>query len=200
MIRTLRESNTVVLGVVFDAVLLPRHRTARVFFVDAVALRVVMVFLAVAGRICTVIGLPLTIPRVEGLSEFLQNALTGLTMQPLVFWMCLQLVFEVAVVGDIARVLPHVAGVIVGDVPEFAGRPPMPVERFSYLGVVADFRSMGAVDLQHLYACIITYTRVSCKYSDWERGISCPSIDGGLRRSCRIHPDPKGSGILLDFV
>jgi len=31
-------------------------------------------------------------------------------------------------------------------------------------------------------------------------GISGPAIDGGLWRSCRIHPDSKGSGILLDSV
>jgi hypothetical protein len=42
----------------------------------------------------------------------------------------------------------------------------VPVERFPYLRVVADFCSVSPVDLQHLNACIITYTRVSCKYSD----------------------------------
>ena len=40
-----REPDSVVLRVVFDAVLLPRHRAARVFFVDATALVVVVVFL-----------------------------------------------------------------------------------------------------------------------------------------------------------
>ena len=43
---------------------------------DAVALVVGVVFLAVAGRIVpVVIG---AVPRVEGFSEFFQNALTGL--------------------------------------------------------------------------------------------------------------------------
>jgi len=80
VIRAFRKADTVVCGVVFDAVLLPRHRTARVFFVDATALFVVVVLLAVAGRIRSIIGLSLTIPRVEGFSELLQNALTGLAM------------------------------------------------------------------------------------------------------------------------
>ena len=38
VIRPFRETNAVVLGIVSDAVLFPRHRTARVFFVDAAAL------------------------------------------------------------------------------------------------------------------------------------------------------------------
>jgi hypothetical protein len=46
--------------------------------------------------------------------------------------MGLQLGLEVAVVRNLARVLPNFAGVVVSDVPEFAGRPPMPVERFLY--------------------------------------------------------------------
>ncbi len=133
MIRPFREANSIVLRVVFDAVLLPRHRTAWVFFVDAPTLLVVVVFLAVAGRVRSIVRLPLPVPRVEGFSEFLQNALTGLTVQSLVFWMCLQLVFEVAVVGDLPGFIPHVAGVVVGDVPEFAGAPSVSVERFLYL-------------------------------------------------------------------
>ncbi len=64
----------------FDAVLLPRHRAAWVFFVDAATLLVVVVFLAVAGRIRSSVRLPLAVPRVEGFSEFLKNALTGLTV------------------------------------------------------------------------------------------------------------------------
>jgi hypothetical protein len=62
----------------------------------------------------------------------------------------LQLVFEVAVVGNFARVFPHLAGMVVCDVPEFAGTPPVPVKRFLYLTVVEDFRSVSAVDFQHL--------------------------------------------------
>jgi hypothetical protein len=120
-----------------------------VFFVDAAALGVVVVFLAVAGRIRSIVRLPLAVPRVEGFSEFLQNALTGLRMQSLVFGMTFQLVFEVSVVGNLARVFPLLSRVVVGDVPEFTGRPPVPVKRFLYLSVVEDFRSMGAVDFQH---------------------------------------------------
>ena len=118
-------------------------------FVDAVVVVVVVVFLAVAGRIRSTVGLPLTVPRVEGFSEFLQNALTGLRVQSLVFWMGLQLVFEVAVVGNLPGFVPHVAGVVVGDVPEFAGTPPVLVERFLYLTVIEDFRSLSTVDFQH---------------------------------------------------
>jgi hypothetical protein len=61
----------------------------------------------------------------------------------------LQLVFQLLVVGDLGRFLPDFSGVIVGDVPEFAGTPPVLVKRISDLRVVADFRSMGAVDFQH---------------------------------------------------
>jgi hypothetical protein len=104
-----------------------------VFFVDPIAVVVVVVFLAVAGRIRSPVGLPLSVPRVEGFSEFLQNALTGLRMQSLVFWMNLQLVFEVTVVRNLPGFLPHLMGVVVSDVPEFAGRPPVPVERVLYL-------------------------------------------------------------------
>ena len=80
VIRALRESHSIVLGVVADAVLLPRHRATRMFFVDTTTLVVVVVAFAVARRIHPVVGLPLFVPRVEGFSEFLQNALTGLRM------------------------------------------------------------------------------------------------------------------------
>ena len=43
--------------------------------------------------------------------------------------MGLQLVFQLLVVRNLARLLPDLAGVIVGDVPEFAGTPPVAVER-----------------------------------------------------------------------
>ena len=61
-----------------DAVLFPRHRASRVFFVDAITVVVVVVFLTVAGWIRTRVVLAFAVPRVEGFSEFLQNALTGL--------------------------------------------------------------------------------------------------------------------------
>jgi hypothetical protein len=89
------------------------------FFVDATALLVVVVLFAVSGWIVPlVVG---TAPRVEGFSEFLKNPLTGLTVQSLVFLMGLQLVFQLLVVGYLARLLPDVSGVVVGDVPELAG-------------------------------------------------------------------------------
>ncbi|ERG97002.1 MAG: hypothetical protein J07HQW2_03488 [Haloquadratum walsbyi J07HQW2] len=51
--------------VVCDAVLFPRHGAPWVFFVDATALVVVVVLFAVAGRVRSVIGFPLSVPRHE---------------------------------------------------------------------------------------------------------------------------------------
>jgi hypothetical protein len=98
-------------------------------------------------RVRSTVGLPFSLPRVESFSEFLQNALTGLGIESFVFWMGLgfQLVFEVAVVGNPARFIPDLSGVVVGDVarlyltgsqtesenvPEFRCTPPVPVKRF----------------------------------------------------------------------
>ncbi len=78
VVRAFREPDVVVLGVVTDTFLFPRYGGTRVFLVDAVSSVVVVVFLAVAGRIRTRVVLAFTVPRVEGFSEFLQNALTGL--------------------------------------------------------------------------------------------------------------------------
>jgi hypothetical protein len=39
--------------------------------------------------------------------------------------------------------------VVVGDVPEFAGAPPVLVEYLSHLIVVENFSAVGAVDFQH---------------------------------------------------
>jgi hypothetical protein len=65
-------------------------------------------------------------------------------VQFFVFWMCFQLAFQVFMVGNPAGFVPDVADMVVGDVvrlrltgsqtpsenvPEFAGTPPMPVER-----------------------------------------------------------------------
>ena len=71
-------------------------------------------FRARQGCIPTLAGVPhdshllrvvlvLLLPRVEGFSEFLQNALAGLTVQSLVFAVSLQLAFQLRVVGDLAR-------------------------------------------------------------------------------------------------
>ena len=152
------------------------------FFVDAATLLVVVIFLAVAGRIRSTVRLPLTVPRVEGFSEFLQNALTGLTVQSLVLVVSLQLVFEVAVVRNVTRFIPHFTGVVVGDVPELAGTPPVAVKRFLDLCVVEDFHSMGSVDFQHserLYNDLypIQYERLVFENG----GISRPAIGGGYR-------------------
>ena len=131
---------------------------------DETALVVVVVFLAVAGWIRTIIRLPRFGPRVEGFRKLFQNFLTGLRVQSLVFRMTLQLVFEVAVVGNLARFFPLLSRVVVGDVvrlcltgyqtqsdnvPEFAGRPSVPVDRVLYLSVVEDFCPVCSVDFQH---------------------------------------------------
>ena len=117
------------------------------FFVDTAALVVVVVLLAVAGRIRTRIVLAFAVPRVEGFSEFFQNALTGLTVQSFVVVVSLQLTLQVRIVRNLARLIPHFSGVVVRNVPEFRRTPPVPVERFLYLCVVADFRPVGAVDV-----------------------------------------------------
>ena len=116
---------------------------------DAATLLVGVIFLAIAGRIRTRVRLPRFFPRVEGFSEFLKNALTGLTVQSLGVVVSLQLGFEVAVVGYLARCFPLLSRVVVGDVPELRCAPPVPVKRFLYLCVVEDFHSVGAMDFQH---------------------------------------------------
>ena len=139
-------------------------------------------FFAVAGRIRTRVRLLRFVPRVEGFSEFLKNALTGLTVQSLVVVVSLQLVFEVAVVRYLARGFPLLSRVVVGDIPEFRCTPPVPVKRFLYLCVVEDFHSMGSVDFQHserLYNDLypIQYERLVFENG----GISRPAIGGGCR-------------------
>jgi len=70
-------------------------------------------------------------------------------VQSFVRWVGLQLVFQLLMAGNLARLFPLLAGVVVGDVPEFAGTPPVLVQRLRNLCVVADGRSMGTVDFQH---------------------------------------------------
>lgn len=100
MVCAFREADAIVLRVVTDAVLFPRHGRKRMFFVDAVA-----------------------VSRGEGFSELLQNALTGPRVQSFVLWMRLQLVFQVAIVVNLARFLPDSTGVVVRNVPQLAGTP-----------------------------------------------------------------------------
>jgi hypothetical protein len=50
-------------------------------------------------------------------------------VQSLVGWIGLQLVFQFLVIRNLARVFPDFAGVVVGDVPEFAGTLPVTVKR-----------------------------------------------------------------------
>ena len=52
-------------------------------------------------------------------------------------------------IGNLPSFFPDFSGVVVGDVPEFAGAPPVPVEYLSHLIVVENFGAVGAVDFQH---------------------------------------------------
>lgn len=136
MVRYLREPHSVVFGVVTDAVLFPRYRRPRMFFVDTGTVIVVVVALAISvrpkvsrtigtdaerpceetGWIRTIVGFAFLVPRAEGFSELLQNALTGLTGESLVWWMGLQLAFQVIVTGNLARLFPDASGVVVCDI------------------------------------------------------------------------------------
>ena len=88
---------------------------------NAVAVVVVVVFLAVARwGVPVVVG---TVPRTEGFRKLFENVLTGLAVQSVVFGVGLQFVF----VGNFAGFVPLLAGVVVGDVPQFGCRPPVPV-------------------------------------------------------------------------
>ena len=103
-------------------------------------------------------------------------------MQSLVVIVSLQLSFEVAVVGYLVRGFPLLSRVVVGDIPELAGTPPVAVKRFLDLCVVEDFHSMGSVDFQHserLYNDLypIQYERLVFENG----GISRPAIGGGCR-------------------
>ena len=141
MIRAFRQANFVVFLVVLESVLFPCHRATGVFFVNAVAVLIGVVAFTVARRVRTVIGVAFLIPRVKAFSKLLQNSLTGLAMQTLVFNM-------VFTIGDFAGFVPDVVGMVVADVvrlrltgsqtasenvPEFTGAPPMPVERLCNL-------------------------------------------------------------------
>jgi len=128
-----READLVVFLVVLEPVLLPCHRATGMLFVDTISVVVVVVAFAVARRVRTAIGLAFLIPRVKAFSELLKNSLTGLAMQSVVLGVVFQLVFQVFQVWDLAGFVPHLAGVVVSDVPEFAGTPPMSVERLCNL-------------------------------------------------------------------
>ena len=65
-------------------------------------------------------------------------------MQSLVFWMGFQFAFEFVFVGYFAGFVPLLAGVVVGDVPEFGCRPAVSVKRTFHLRVVVDAADIGA--------------------------------------------------------
>ncbi len=130
VIRTFRQANFVVF----------------LSWLNPVTILIVVVAFTIAQRVRTIVGVAFLIPRVKTFSKLLQNSLTGLAMQPLVFWMCFQLVFQLFMIGDFAGFVPDVAGMVVADivrlrltgsqtpsenVPEFTDAPPMPVERQS---------------------------------------------------------------------
>jgi len=50
-------------------------------------------------------------------------------MQSVVFWVVFHLGFEFLVIGDFTGFVPLFAGVVVTDVPEFAGARPVAVKR-----------------------------------------------------------------------
>ena len=96
------------------------------FFVDSAALIVVVVAFAVARWVVpVVVG---TISRVKAFSELFKNSLTGLAVQSVVFGVVFHLGFEFRVVRNFASFVPLLTGVVVANVPEFAGTPPVTVK------------------------------------------------------------------------
>ena len=55
--------------------------------------------------------------------------------------------FEAGISRLEAEEIPVVAGVVVCNVPQFRCTPPVQVEHPLHLGIVTDFRSIGAVDV-----------------------------------------------------
>ena len=101
------------------------------FFVDSVAVAVVVVGFAVARWVVpVVVGAK---PRTEGFRKLFENFLAGLAVQSLVFWMGFQLAFEFLFVGYFAGFVPLLSGVVECNVLEFAGRPAVSVQHTSHL-------------------------------------------------------------------
>jgi len=95
------------------------------FFVDSVAVTIVVVAFAVARWVVpVVIGAQ---PRTEGFRKLFENFLTRLAMQSLVFRVGFQFAFEFAFIGYLTGFDPLLASVVVGDVPEFGCRPAVSV-------------------------------------------------------------------------
>ncbi len=84
------------------------------FLVNSVALGVGVVLLAVAGWVVPIIVR--AVPRTVGLTKLFENALTGLTVQSVVFGMVFQFVFQGCFIRDLTGVVPDLLGVVVGDV------------------------------------------------------------------------------------
>ncbi len=84
------------------------------FFVDSVAVVVVVVGFAVARWVVpVVVGAK---PRTERFRELFENSLAGLAMQSLVFWMGFQLAFEFFFIGDFTGFVPLLTGVVIGNI------------------------------------------------------------------------------------
>ncbi|ERG91993.1 MAG: hypothetical protein J07HQW1_02027 [Haloquadratum walsbyi J07HQW1] len=114
MVFAFAQTDSVVFRVVANAFVLPRDGRTRMFFVDSVAVTIVVVGFAVARWVIpVVVGAK---PRTEGFSKLFENFLAGLGMQSFVFWMSFQFVFEFAFIGYFTGFVPLLAGVVVGDV------------------------------------------------------------------------------------
>jgi hypothetical protein len=156
------QTDSVVFRVVANAFVLPRDGRTRMFFVDSVAVTIVVVGFAVARWVIpVVVGAK---PRTEGFSKLFENFLAGLGMQSFVFWMSFQFVFEFAFIGYFTGFVPLLAGVVVGDVvrlcltgsqtesenvPEFGCRPAVSVNCTSHLRVVLDTANVGTACCRH---------------------------------------------------
>jgi len=136
-IRSFRESNPVVVGVVFETVLFECDRRAGML----------VALLAVAGWVRVPVAiLTVGVPRVERFSQFFENCLTGLSVQIRVAFVTLEVRFERAVVWNRAGFTPDTVAGPPGDVPEFRGGEPKRIEVVAHLLVVANGRNVGARD------------------------------------------------------
>jgi hypothetical protein len=72
-----------------------------------------------------------------------------------------QFVFEFVFIGYFAGFIPLLAGVVVGNVPEFGCRPAVSVKRTSHLGVIGDATDVGTACCRHplltIMSCLLLY-------------------------------------------
>ena len=117
------------------------------FFVDSVAVAIVIVAFAVAWWVVpVVVGAE---QRTEGFRKLFENFLAGLRVQSVVFGMSLQFAFEFAFAGYFASFVPSLLDVVASNVPKFGCRPTVPVERTNHLGVVLDAADVSTAYCRH---------------------------------------------------